>query len=171
MTIPHRTVRMPGFYTRAMAQAQFVLTRTRTRSSKDLELREPTGLGNLETKVQSHYETSAKCIWPVPKHRIPPMGRCGTFQQHRPLPLRTHRPLIFQGTSSRLRDASLLLLRQDRPRQRISGTVFVSVLSTYTIAARPLSGSIFTWNKSSKFRVPGAQPVLLVQITPIWFGV
>jgi hypothetical protein len=27
---------MPGFYTRAMAQAQFVLTRTRTRNPKDL---------------------------------------------------------------------------------------------------------------------------------------
>ena len=58
---------MPGFYTRAMAQPQFVLTRTRTRNPKDLELRERTGLGNGETKVQSHYETFGQMYLAGPK--------------------------------------------------------------------------------------------------------
>jgi len=47
---------------------------------------------------------------------------------------------------------------------------FVSVSSTYTMAARSLRGSMPTWNKSSRLRVPGAHPVPSVQITPTWFG-
>src|SRR5437870_4973763 len=46
----------------------------------------------------------------------------------------------------------------------------VSVSSVKMIAALPLNGLIATSNRSSRFRVPRAQPVPKVQITPMWFG-
>src|SRR5881296_3941874 len=46
----------------------------------------------------------------------------------------------------------------------------VSVSSVKMIAALPLSGLIATSNRSSRLRVPRAQPVPKVQITPTWFG-
>lgn len=46
---------------------------------------------------------------------------------------------------------------------------FVSVSSVQMTPARPSTGLIATLNRSSKFRVPGTQPVPLVQITPVWF--
>ena len=46
----------------------------------------------------------------------------------------------------------------------------VSVSSVKITAALPFCGLIATSNRSSKFRVPRAQPVPNVQTTPTWFG-